>query len=140
MRYGYGNAIGSMVAILIGLCAFGGWLYVCYPATATELADESRQSWSFLVLLVFVVVAVIGVVIAGSVFHGLMMLLRSTVQLALIAGLVGGGIWIWRNQSSDIEPQVQVTRYEEPQRPAEKVELPPPESPKGKWWQQNRSE
>ena len=139
MRYSYGNPVGAMLAILIGLTAFGAWLYVCYPAMATELADESRQSWSFLLLLGFVVVALIGVTIAGSVLQGLIMLLRSVLMLALVAALVGGGIWLWRNQPGMVESQVEITRYQEPAQVTKQIERQPPQTPaKGRWWEQKR--
>ncbi len=134
MRYGQSNGIGAFLAIAMGISAFAAWLYVCYPTTANELADESRQSWSFLVLAGFVVVAVIGATIAGSVLHGVMMLLRSLVQLSLIVAVVVGGVMLWRREPAEHQAQPPVARYQESPPTPRTVETPSPEPAKGRWW------
>ena len=138
MRYGYGNGIGALLSIAVGVLAFAGWLYASYPATATALADESRRSWSFLVLAGFVVVAVIGVAIAGTVLQGLMTLLKSLVQLAVIVALVAGGVVLWQRHRDGgayfSEPTVQPTAA--PTRSA--PPSPPPAVDKRRWWEQTQ--
>lgn len=143
MQYGPNNGIGAFVAITIGVSAFAGWLYVCYPATAQELAGESQQSWSFLVLLGFVVVAVFGVTLAGSVLHGVMMMLRSLVQLSLIVAVVIGGVMLWRRESPP-QYRSQPLTVQQPLSPPVSPRITPPTintrpQPKpsqGRWWDQ----
>jgi len=126
------------LAIALGISAFAAWLYVCYPTTASELADESRQSWSFLVLIGFVVVAVIGATIAGSVLHGVLLLLRSLVQLSLIVALVIGGVMLWRKEPVEQQVQPPVVHYQESPPTPLAIELPPPEPSKGRWWDKKK--
>lgn len=145
MRYGQSNSIGALITIVIGVCAFAGWLYVCYPETADALAYESRQSWSFLVLIGFVVVAIIGVSIAGSLLVGLMHLLKSLVQLGLIVAVIVGGVMLWRREpittSLDTQLPHQSTTYEIPQPRYRETVIHQPKPPaKGKWWEQSQSE
>ena len=140
MRYGYANPIGAMLAIAIGVTAFAAWLYVCYPGTAGELADESRQSWSFLVLLGFVVVAVIGVTTAGSVLQCLLMLLRSLLQLSLVVAIVVGGVLLWRREPTENQVQPAISSYRDYSSTTEEVITPVPKPTKGRWWEQKKSE
>lgn len=135
MQYGHGNGIGALLTIGIGVSAFAGWLYMCYPETAAGLADESKQSWSFLVLLGFVVVAVIGVSIAGSVLQHVMVLLRSLVQLSLIVALVVGGVMLWRREPSPSQSNFVDDRVSTPVI-SQTIETPPKKATKGRWWDQ----
>jgi len=134
MRYGQSNGIGSFLAIAMGISAFAAWLYVCYPTTANELADESRQSWSFLVLVGFIVIAIIGATIAGSILHGVMMLLRSLVQLSLIIAVVVGGVMLWRREPAEYQLQPAATRYQEVSPPPQVIKETPPKPSSGRWW------
>jgi heme A synthase len=140
MQYGQSNGIGTFLAIAIGTSAFAAWLYVCYPGTAVALADQSRQSWSFLVLLGFVVVAVIGVSIASSVLQNVMMLLRSLVQLSMIVAVVVVAALAWRGQQPEPQTESPAPQY----GPPAPVSIPTPEPPsrpaRARWWEQNKSE
>lgn len=135
MQYTQNNGIGMLLAVLVGVSVFAGWLYTCYPVTASLLADDSRQSWSFLVLIGFAVIAVVGVVIAGAVLQGLMQLLRSLMQLALIVFLVVGGVILWRRGAPELQSSGFTTVVHSP--PAMSAPSPQPHVPtNGRWWEQ----
>lgn len=151
MQYGHSNGISAFLVIAVGAAAFAAWLYVCYPFTAVAVADQSRQSWSFVVLIGFVVVAVIGVSIASSVLQSVMALLKNLVQLSLIVAVVAAGVWAWRGQQTQtpatrpaapnypgIAPGNQFTQ---PLPPASvPPEEPSPKPAKSRWWEQNKQE
>jgi hypothetical protein len=136
MQVAQHNGIGALLAISVGICAFGGWLYACYPETALTLANDSRQSWSFLLLLGFVVVAVIGVAVAGSVLQHVMVLLRSLVQLSLIVAVVAAGI-IFVRRDTAATPQRSVTSPQQPHS-IRQLEQTQPVSTQGKWWERKK--
>jgi len=90
------------------------------------------------VLVGFIVVAVIGATIAGSVLHGVMMLLRSLVQLSLIIAVVVGGVMLWRKEPAEYQAQPPVARYQESPPTPRTIELPPPKPAKGRWWDKKK--
>jgi len=134
MRFGHRNGIGALLTITIGATVFAFWLFVCYPTTAHELVNQSRQSGAFILLLGFLVVAVIGVTIAGTVLHGLLMLLQNLLQLALIIAIVVGGVWLWQRQSSNPQGQPPIANHSESSPSQYPIEQPNSKPPQNHWW------